>query len=225
MRDAGDLSALRGSVGDRGGAGPGLAEASAALDEVAAELDAVTESQRKAFGDLADDMEAVQQFRQDTILNTADVAGELMDMIAKARAESGTVATREDQAEKVRAANADKKRVIGDIVAGDGRVESLNSEVVELRRQIEDESVSESERRRAVASTLPIMSRTLKLYELATKTKVYNKREHMTEGFVARTGANSTAEEIGGGNEITPFKFDMSQMSRLEAVNKLWSLI
>jgi hypothetical protein len=235
VRDASDLSELRGSVGGNGGgAGPGLMEASAALDELAAELDELTDSQQSAFGDLADDMTAVQTFRQATVANLRDVAGDLLDSIAQARTESEGVESREAHAAKVRQLNLEKKRVIEDIVAGDDRVKELEHEASELTRQIEDEHEREVERRREVAKSLPVMGNLLNMYELVTRTKFADKREGWTEGFIAKGGAASVSQNgvaaSGSSNavpvdEVQPFQFDLSTMSRVEAANRLWDMM
>lgn len=229
VRDAGDLSGLRGSVGGGGGAGPGLPDAAAALEDVAAELDSATTSQQKVVGDLADDMTAVQTFRQETVTGLWEVAVELEESMAKAREAARGVEGREVHGGRVRALDSEKKHAIGEIVAGQGRVGQLEEEAAEVDTRCGDLEAEDAERRQAAAKNLPMLHNKLKMYELATGAKIFNRRPDSVEGFVAvrrpssEVAAAAPAASVAG--DVIPFKYDLTAMSRVDAVNSLWGLL
>lgn len=226
VNEAGCLEDLQGGVGGRGTSGSKLADVAVSLDDVASRLEALEATHSTILGPLADDMVYVQRERQLNVSNLAKAAGELLDEVAREQRESPSVVSREVQAEKVRQLNLDKKRVIADIVAGDGRVDTLQREAEDLRQKTSSASVSESDRRRGVEKTVPLLEKKLQLLLHVSKAKIYKKDDGSVEGFVTGSGGGSGPTGANAeGDDIVPFKFGASDVARVNQVNELWSMM
>lgn len=216
VSDSGDASELRGSVGASGGAN--LVDALEALDSMAAEIDNDGAALLKTNGELADDMIAVQKFRCDTVSSLADVARELVEAVEEAQRGAGEgVVGRDVHENRLQEAAKKKQYVLDDILAGQERVGKLEELDRQMLLEDKENREQEAQRKKAILREIPILEKTLRFHRSLSHSKLYW-NEHQSGGGVL-TGFVMVKEDQH------PIRFDYDEISRFDAVNKLWEMI
>jgi hypothetical protein len=195
------------------------ADALALLDSLSREYEAASLSNEKDMGDLADNMTAVQTFRQSSVATLKETAGELLSAVAAAKDLAQPVTTREEHEEKVYAAEKEKYAVAQEIRQREEEVARLRSATETIARSASETAGKELHIREYLKQNIPVLEAKHKLYVSLSGTKIY--RGNPDSGDDVVTGYVVDKE----GNDVRPFTYDLSRTSCYEAVNALWDLI